>query len=164
VHDAFASGPARELLRHALATLAYRGDKVLRDAPGDFAAFRVGPTSRTPIEILAHVGDLLDWGLWLAKGEHVWRASPPQSWQGEVARFFQALADFDGQLASSVPLGFPPGKIFQGPVADALTHVGQLAMLRRLAGRPVRGEDYFRADISVGRVGPDQPAPVREFD
>jgi len=75
VHDAFASGPARELLRHALATLAYRGDKVLRDAPGDFAAFRVGPTSRTPIEILAHVGDLLDWGLWLAKAGRIARSA-----------------------------------------------------------------------------------------
>jgi len=155
---------ARTLLRHSVATLAYRGGKAVRDEPPGFAEFRIGPTTRTPGQILAHVGDLLDWGLHLAKGENVWKDSAPLPWLDEVARFFGGLAAFDAYLASDAPLGFPAGKLFQGPVADALTHVGQISMLRRLAGAPVRGENYFRAEIQIGRVGKDQEAPRREFD
>jgi hypothetical protein len=156
--------PELELLRHTLATLAYRGGKVLRDAPEEFAEFRVAATSRTPIQIVAHVGDLLDWALHLADGEHVWQDSTTISWQREVERFFLRLAELDARLSSGRALGFPLERLFQGPIADALTHVGQLAMLRRLAGFPVRGENYFKAEIRAGRVGPDQSVPKREFD
>ncbi len=154
----------REFLRHTLATLAYRGGKALRGAPPDFGEFRIGEQTRTPSEILAHMGDLLDWALSLAKGTHVWRDSPPGPWASDVQRFFEALARFDGYLASDGPLGFPAEQLFQGPIADALTHVGQIAMLRRLAGCPVRGENYFKAEIVAGRVGDDQSAPRREFE
>jgi hypothetical protein len=154
----------RELLRHAVATLAYRGGKVLCDPPWGFASLRIGEKTRTPVEILAHIGDLLDWALWLAKGERRWSNSAPQAWDREVARFFDSLARLDALLASAEPLAAPPEKLFQGPIADALTHVGQIALLRRLGGAPVRGENYFRADIVAGRVGPEQSAPRREFD
>jgi len=154
----------RDLLRHAVATLAYRGGKALRDAPEGFGEFRIAPGSRTPREILAHIGDLLDWALWLARGEYRWTDATPGSWEGEVVRFHAGLAAFDAYLASDRPLGFPAAKLFQGPVADALTHVGQIAMLRRLAGAPVRGENYFKADIEAGRTGPEQAPPRREFD
>jgi len=153
----------REFLRHTLATLAYRGGKAVRKVPAGFGDFRIGPKSRTPAEILAHIGDLLDWALWLAKGEHIWKPTPPKTWAADVKRFHAALTKLDRYLASSKPLGFPPGQIFQGAIADALTHVGQIAMLRRLAGSPVKGENYFRATIEIGRVGADQPSPVREF-
>jgi hypothetical protein len=156
--------PAPALLRHTLATLAYRGGKALRDAPAELAEFRVAARSRTPLQILAHVGDLLDWALELCEGRHVWQESTPISWEREVERFFEGLAALDARLASGRPLGFPPERIFQGPIADALTHVGQLAMLRRLAGSPVRGENYFKAEIRAGRVGADQADPVREFE
>jgi len=152
------------LLRHTLATLAYRGGKVLRDAPPGFAEFRVAARTRTPIQIVAHVGDLFAWALHLAEGEHVWQDSTPLSWEREVERFFDGLAALDARLASGRPLGFPAERLFQGPIADALHHVGQLAMLRRLADAPVRGENYFKAKIEAGTVGPEQPAPVREFD
>ena len=155
---------ARSLLRHALATLAYRAGKTLRGAPPTFADYRAGPGSRTPVEILAHMGDLLDWGLHLAQGHHIWQDSPPRPWDDEVARFFAALRACDDFLASDERLGFLPGRLFQGPIADALWHTGQLAMLRRMAGAPIRGENYFKADIEVGRVGPEQAAPRREFD
>jgi hypothetical protein len=156
--------PKRELLRHTVATLAYRGGKVLRGAPEGFASFRPGEGTRTPGEIVAHIGDLLDWALSIAKGEQAWKDSAPLSWEEGTARFFEALGRFDAFLASDAPLGRSAEKLFQGPVADALAHVGQIAMLRRLAGSPVRGENYFKAEIAAGRVGADQAPPRVEFE
>lgn len=159
-----AADSARGMLRHTLATLAYRGGKTLAGAPEGFGEFRAGDTTRTPAEILAHLGDLLDWALHMTAGRHVWKDTGPLAWDAGVDRFFRGLAELDAVLASDAPLGYPAERLFQGPVADALTHVGQLAMLRRMAGAPVRGENYFRADISAGRVGPDQSAARVEFD
>jgi hypothetical protein len=158
-----AADPRRELLRHAVATLAYRGGKGVRDAPADFADFQAGEGVRTPGQILAHIGDLLDWGLSIAKGQRTWQNSKPLPWQEEIERFFAALKMFDDFLASSEPLHAPPEKLFQGPVADALTHVGQINILRRLARVPVKGESYYEAAIETGRVSADQAAPKREF-
>ncbi|HMD33437.1 MAG TPA: hypothetical protein VKH42_00650 [Vicinamibacterales bacterium] len=153
----------RALLRHTIATIAYRGGKTVRDAPPGFAEFRVGDSSRTPAAILAHVGDLFDWALSIAKGAQAWHDSAPLAWDAEVARFFDALKRFDDYLQSDAPLAVPPERLFQGPIADALTHVGQLAMLRRLAGGPIRPENYYQAEIAAGRVGGEQTAPRREF-
>ena len=152
------------LLRHTVATLAYRGGKAVRGAPASFAGFRAVEGSRTPGEILAHVNDLFDWAVQLADGEHVWKDSTPLPWEKEVARFYEGLSRFDARLASAEPLGCPEEKLFQGPIADALTHVGQIAMLRRIAGSPVKGESYFKAEISAGRLGADQASPRVEFD
>ena len=154
----------REMLRHTLATLAYRGGKVVRGSTDHFSEFKTEATIRTPGQILAHVGDLLDWALGLADGRHDWHDSAPLPWPEEVARFFQALARLDARLAREAPLGWSERLIFQGPIADALTHVGQIAMLRRMFGSPVRGESYLKAEIVAGRVGPEQSAPRREFD
>jgi len=154
----------REFLRHTLATLAYRAAKATRGAPDTFATFQAGPTSRTPVEVLAHMGDLLDWALYLARGEQNWHDSMPLPWDREVARFFAALDAFDAYLASEEPLGWSAERLFQGPIADALTHTGQLTMLRRLAGAPVRGENYARATITAGTVGISQAVATYEFD
>lgn len=159
-----ASDSGRELLRHTVAALAYRGGKAVRDAPESFSNFQAGGNVRTPGRILAHINDVLDWGLSIAKGKQTWRDSTPLAWNEEVERFFAALQAFDDFLASAEPLHAPAEKLFQGPVADALTHVGQIAMLRRLAGQPMRGENYFVADICAGRVGPEQTTPRKEFD
>ncbi|MGC2330183.1 MAG: hypothetical protein WA581_01915 [Candidatus Acidiferrales bacterium] len=158
------SGSDRQLLRHTLATLAYRGGKALRDVPEGFAGFRVGDKTRTPGQILAHMGDLLDWALSLAKGAQKWHNSPALPWKDGTDRFFWALRAFDKFLVSDAPLGTPASGLFQGPIADAFTHVGQISMLRRLAGAPVRGENYLQADVTIGRVGPKQSTPKREFD
>jgi hypothetical protein len=155
---------ARELLRHTVATLAYRGGKATRDVPAGFAEFKASPTTRTPGEILAHIGDLLDWGLSLARGKQEWRPRAPQAWEEDVGRFHAGLAALDAFLASPEPLGTPAEGIFRGPVADALTHVGQIGLLRRMAGAPVRGENDLKADIATGRVGAEQSAPRSEFD
>jgi hypothetical protein len=155
---------ARDLLRHSLATIAYRAGKVLRDVPESFAKFQPPEKARTPEQILAHIGDLLDWALSMAKGEGAWKDSQPLPWDREVVRFFAALGRFDAYLEGHEPLRASPEKLFQGPVADALNHVGQLAMMRRLAGVPMKGENYFKADIAAGRVGPEQAPPKREFD
>jgi hypothetical protein len=157
------SDPARQLLRHALATLAYRGGKAVRGAPDSFADFSASPETRTPGQILAHIGDLLDWALSMARGRQQWRQSPPLPWPEEVRRFFAALEAFDAYLASDGPLHAPVEKLLQAPIADALTHVGQITMLRRIAGVPIRAENYYVAKIAAGSVGADQPAPVREL-
>ena len=151
-------------LRHAVATLAYRAAKPLRDAPAEFTGFRPGEGSRSAGEILAHMGDLFDWALSIARGKEQWRNSKPQSWSEDSERFFAALTAFDAYLASGSELHAAPEKLFQGAVADALTHVGQINMLRRLAGNRVKGENYYVAKIEAGRTGPDQPAPVSEFN
>jgi hypothetical protein len=157
------SDPKRELLRHCLATLAYRGGKAIRNVPNTFADFQAGEGVRTPGKILAHIGDLLDWGLSIAIGKRDWHDSKPLPWEKEVERFFAALKKFDDFLASTEPLQASPEKLFQGPIADALTHVGQVAILRRMAGEPVKGESYYDAEIMLGRVGADQVKPKREF-
>jgi hypothetical protein len=153
--------PKRELLRHTLATLAYRGAKPLRDAPATFADF--SGAGRTPAQILAHLGDLLEWALSMADGTRKWNDSKPLPWSEESERFFAALKKFDDYLVSDQALQAPIEKLFQGPIADALTHVGQLAMMRRLAGCPIQGENYYAATIEVGRVGTDQAPPKRTF-
>ncbi len=155
--------PARELFRHTLATLAYRGGKTLRDTDNGFATFGAGQSTRTPLEILAHIGDLLQWALSIARGKEAWTKADTRTWDREVERFFAALQEFDQYLASAEPLAVSPQQLFQAPIADALTHVGQLAMLRGLAGIPIRGENYFKAGIATGKVGPDQSTPVYEF-
>jgi hypothetical protein len=158
------AGPDHQWLRHALATLAYRGGKTLRGAPAGFAEFRVGERTRTPAQILAHLGDLVRWALTQAQGKPAWHNSAVVSWEEGSARFFAALQELDDYLASNETIGCTPQKMFQGAIADALTHVGQLAMLRGLAGAPVRGENYAQADIEAGRVGAEQSPPRREFD
>ncbi len=138
---------AKDLFRHTLATLAYRGGKAFNGVPENFSEFRTAPGSRSAGEILAHIGDLLDWALIMAKDKHVWHETAPQGWSQDVQRFSLALAAFDAFIASDAPLQAPLDKLFQGPVADALTHVGQVAMLRRLAESPLKPENYFRAAI-----------------
>jgi hypothetical protein len=154
----------RALLRHTVATVAYRGGKAVRDAPASFATYSVDGTPRTPAKILAHVGDLFDWALAQARGAEAWSDSTPLEWDREIERFFATLQRFDDFLASDAPLAATPERIFQGAVADALAHVGQLAMLRRLAGTRMKSENYSRAEIVAGRVGAEQTAPRREFE
>jgi hypothetical protein len=153
--------PKRELLRHTVASLAYRAARAVNDAPESFAAFDV--SGRKPAEILAHMGDLFDWALSSVQGREQWHTSKPLAWPAETQRFFEALKTFDDYLASSEPLHASVDRLFQGPIADALTHVGQLAMLRRLAGCPTCGENFYVAKVSVGQVSSDQPPAVEPF-
>ena len=153
----------REFLRHAVATVAYRGGKALRGAPESFAAFDPPPGGKTPAQILAHMGDLYDWAFSMARGKQEWHNSTPLPWTREVERFFKTLHAFDDYLASDAPLEFPAEKLFQGAIADSLTHVGQIAMMRRLAGCAMKGENYARAEIVAGRVSFEQTPPKQEF-
>ena len=156
------SDSGRDFLRHTVATLAYRGGKVVRDAPPSFAAYDGG--TRPPAKILAHIGDLLDWALSMADGSKQWHDAEPLPWDEECTRFYAALQKLDDYLASEAPVACPLEKLFQGPVADALAHTGQLAMLRRMSGAPMKSENYFAADVAAGRVGREQTPPKREFD
>ncbi|MGA3049310.1 MAG: hypothetical protein ABSD67_21950 [Terracidiphilus sp.] len=151
----------RELLRHTLATVAYRAARALNGAPDGFDGF--DGAGKPPALILAHMGDVLDWSLSIAKGDERWQTSQPLPWAGEQQRFFSSLKALDEFLASDDPLRAPIERLFQGPVADVLTHIGQLAMLRRLAGKPTRGENFYIAAVSAGQVAPEQPEPVNPF-
>jgi hypothetical protein len=151
----------RELLRHTLASLAYRAARALDGAPEGFADF--DGAGRKPVVILAHMGDLFDWALSAAEGKERWRFSKPLPWAEENARFFAAVGALDAYLASREPVHASIEGLMQGPVTDALTHVGQLAMMRRLAGSPTVGENFFVAAVAVGQVGAEQPAAVQPF-
>jgi hypothetical protein len=142
----------REMLRHMVATVAYRGGLAVTDAPPGFDTFRAHETTRTPGEILAHIGDLLEGSLHLVKGEMVYLTSAPLPWAEDVTRFFAAAKNFDSYLASEAPLACPVERLIQGPVGDALTHVGQIVMLRRMAGKPIRVGEYFTAEIVAGEI------------
>ena len=150
----------RDLLRHTVATLAYRAAKALRDAPPSFAAFDAA--GRSPLAILSHLGDLIEWAISMADGTRKWREETPESWQQSSDRFFDLMQRFDALLASDAELQCDGRRLVQGPIADALTHVGQLAMLRRM-GAGIGGENYFKAEIAVGRVGAEQVAPKITF-
>ncbi len=151
----------RKLLRHTVAALAYRAARAFDGAPDTFATF--DGAGRRPAVILAHMGDLFDWALSMVEGAERWHNSSPLAWPAEKQRFFATLAAFDAYLASDKPVHAAAEPLFQGPIADALTHVGQLAMLRRLAGCPTNGENFFVATIAVGQVSAEQPAPVQPF-
>ena len=151
----------RELLRHTLASLAYRAARALDGAPDSFGSF--DGAGRKPVVILAHMGDLFDWSLSMAEGQQRWHNSEPLAWDEEKKRFFAALGAFDAYLASGKPMHAAIEKLLQGPVVDALTHVGQLAMIRRLSGCATVGENFFVAAVAVGQVGENQPAPVQPF-
>lgn len=154
----------RALLRHTVATVAYRGGKAVRGVPASFASYSGDNSTRTAAKILAHVGDLYDWALSQARGAEAWHDSAPLDWDREVDRFFTTLQQFDAYLASDAPLAVSHEKLFQGAIADSLAHIGQLAMLRRLGGAKMKSENYSKADIVTGRVGSEQTPPKREFD
>jgi hypothetical protein len=144
--------PKRGLLRHLLATVAFRGNVAIRDAPNDFAGFKIAEGVRTPAEVLAHIGDLLQGSVYLLKGEMVYLNAEPLAWSDETARFFSAIKELDSFLVSGAPIDIPIEKLTQGPIADALTHIGQIILLRRAAGSPVRSESYFQAEIVPGKM------------
>jgi len=154
---------SRAVVRHLAATLAYRAAKVMRDVEPGFGQRAFGDSTRTPVRIVAHMADLMAWAMSLTRGGFEWKAPGSNDWNVEVGRFFENLAALDQALGSSPEKGSIE-QLIQGPLADALTHVGQLAMLRGMAGNPVRPESYARAQIITGRVGIDQAPPGREFN
>ena len=154
----------RLILRHLLATIAYRAGKAIRNTPDAFGQYRETPDSRSSVEIVSHMGDLMEWVLRMLRGEWLWTTAAPLPWDEEVARFFRTLKGVDDELASGAPIRWDPAKVIQGGLADALTHTGQLAMLRRLSGHRMKSESYARADIVTGRVGPDQTPPQSKYE
>ena len=157
----FCMDAKRDLLRHTLATLAYRASRAVEGAGDEFGNYAGG--GKRPVEILAHMGDLFDWALSMANGKQRWQNSEPLPWLEEKRRFFAALRAFDARLAADEPIEAPLERLFQGPVADALTHVGQITMLRRLAGAPTQGENFYVAEIVVGRTGEEQVEAKKKF-
>ena len=162
--NANVSDSARALLRHMLATLAYRAAKTVRGAPEEFGSFRIAARTRTPGEIVAHMGDLMEWATTMAQGRPHWRTAPAADWKNDVGRLFAAVTSLDAAVAGDAPIETALlYQLLQGPIADALTHTGQLALLRRLAGAPIKGENFPDARIVAGQTGLDQPPPGQEF-
>lgn len=150
----------RTLLRHFLAALAYRTQKALRGAPADFGSFSVGMRVRTPAQLLRHMTSVLGYARTLFRGGDYWPDALP-TFQDEVDRFHSMLADLANDLESGVPLrGVSPERLLQGPFSDAMTHAGQLAMLRRMANSPVAPENFVDAAIDPARLGSNQPDSV----
>jgi hypothetical protein len=150
----------RELLRHFLAALAYRTQKALRDAPPDFGAFCPAKGVRTPAQLVCHMTSVLGYArTFFVGGEY--RPGVLPSLADEVARFHDMVEDLARHLRVGTPLqqGMSEERLLQGPLSDAMTHAGQLGMLRRLAGAPVAPENFIVADIDAERCGPEQPLP-----
>jgi hypothetical protein len=150
----------RIMLRHCLAALAYRTQKALHGAPSGFGDFSAGERTRTPRDLVRHMTSVLGYARTYFVGGRYWPEELPDL-ASEVERFHAMVADVAGYLAREEPLlGITPEQLLQGPFADAMTHAGQLALLRRLAGAPVPPENFIVADIHPDRLGPEQPAPV----
>jgi len=147
----------RDLLRHFLAAIAYRTQKALRGAPVGFADFRAAPGVRTPHELLRHMSDVLGYARTVFTGG-TWRAHKLPSLAGEIERFHAILEDLADLLAEREFAAATPKQLLQGPLADVMTHAGQLAMLRRLEGSPVPPENFIVAEVDAANLGPDQPA------
>lgn len=152
--------PSRRLLRHFLAALAYRTQKALRGAPADFGDFRAAGNVRTPHELLWHMTGLMGYARTFLRGGDY---APPAvaSLAAEVARFHEQLALLAADLADpALTSRLTDEQFLQGPLADAMTHAGQLALLRRLAGAPVPSENFIHAAVDPGNLGPEQPEPA----
>jgi hypothetical protein len=148
------------LLRHFLAALAYRTQKALRDAPPTFGAFQAGRQVRSPAELVRHMTSVLGYARTFFVGGS-YRPEPLPTLDAEVGRLHGMLHDLRDLIGRGTALrGATPEQLLQGPLADAMTHVGQLAMLRRLAGSPVAPENFVVASIDPANVGPAQPAPT----
>lgn len=151
---------AQNLLRHFLAALAYRTQKALRDAPAEFSEFRAGINVRTPHELVWHMTGVIGYARTFFMGGE-WRPDRLETFDAEVRRFHDLLEDLARHLDAGTPLqGTTYERLLQGPLSDAMTHAGQLAMLRRLAGSPVPPENFLRADIRPDNLSPDQPSPI----
>jgi len=152
----------RELLRHFLAAIAYRTQKALRGAPDHYPTFSAGHRVRTPVELLRHMSALMGYVRTLFQGgSYPVKPDPLPTFNDEVARFHDLVGAVGELLSSGAPCSISTEQLLQGPFADTMTHVGQLAMLRRLADSPVAPENFIYADIRADRLHADQPAPAR---
>jgi hypothetical protein len=143
-----------------MAALAYRTQKALREAPESFADFAAAPGVRTPHELIRHMTGVLGYARTFFIGGK-WRPQKLPSFQEEILRFHELLKSLGQHLDDGTPFeGTTPERMLQGPFSDAMTHAGQLAMLRRLHGSPVPAENFVVADIDASNLGPDQPDPV----
>ena len=150
----------REVLRHFLATLAYRTQKALRGAPEGFESFSAGSGTRTPEQLVRHMRGVIGYARTCFVGG-VYRAEPQESFEGEVEAFHAIVADLSAHLAAGTPLrDLGLEQLLQGPLSDAMTHAGQLALLRRLAGSPVESENFLFAHVSADNLGSRQPSPA----
>jgi hypothetical protein len=157
----FVMDDKRNLLRHFLAALAYRTQKALRGAPESFASFKAAPKVRTPHELVHHMDSLMGYArTFFIGGEY--RQEMLADFKAEILRLHATIEDVAHHLETGTPFhDITPERMLQGPFADAMSHIGQIAMLRRLAGLPVPPENFIYADVNADNLGPEQPLPIR---
>ena len=154
---------ARDTLRHFLAALAYRLQKSIRGAPEDYWYFEAGQGVRTPGRIVRHINGVLSYAVAIIESGNLDQRTHLEdlSWQDELERFHQTLKVLDQHLLNQPNLSDDLlRRLLQGPLSDAMTHIGQLATLRRMAGFPVRAENFMKANVQTGHLGADQPEPL----
>lgn len=149
----------KETLRHFLASIAYRATKATKNAPETYPDLYIGKGVRTPLRILHHITGVLTYAHSFFEYYETTR-SEPKSWNHEVGKFYDILSKLDKSFREKNPSGVTEEQLLQGPLSDAMTHIGQLLMLRRMADSPVPSENFIYADIRKGEVGPNQPDPV----
>ena len=154
------SRESRRLLQHFLAAVAYRTQKALRGAPDAFADFRAGINVRTPHEIVWHMTGVIGYARTMFHGGRFTPARA-ETFPREIERLhatFEGLREDFGNPGLSASI--TDEQFLQGPLSDAMTHAGQLALLRRLAGSPVASEDFIFAKIDASNVTADQADPA----
>jgi hypothetical protein len=151
----------RELLQHFLAALAYRTQKALRGSSENFPSFRAGAKVRTPHELVSHMNSVLGYATTFFLGGS-YRVPQLADFGKEVERFHSTLTSLSELVAKESDwVEISPEQLLQGPLSDAMTHAGQLAMLRRLAADPIPPENFIFAEIDAGNLSPEQPQPAR---
>jgi len=151
---------SRHLLQHFLAALAYRTQKALRDAPQGFDAFTAGENVRSPHQLLWHMTSVIGYARTMLRGGTF---SPPglATLEEEIVRFHDTLRALHDDFGDeSLTAQISDEQFLQGPLSDAMTHAGQLAMLRRMFGSPVASENFIFAAVHTDNVSASQAEPA----
>ncbi len=135
-------------IQHFLKVLSYRFEKAIHNAAESYPKHASGHGIRTPLELLGHMNGVLEFAISSLKNQPR-RNIPEQSWQEQITLYYEKLKELNQLMQENSFDTDTLERILQGPLADAMTHIGQLAMMRRLANSAIAGENYFAADMSL---------------
>ena len=146
-----------ELLRHTLSTIAYRFQKSVSSANEDFGNFRAAEDSRTAVEIINHIFDIINKTKVFIKDDRFDKSLPIQlDFKSEIDRFHNTLQELDFLLSETELEIDYSKKLIQGPLSDVLSHIGQIALMSGLDGNKIKGENFSSAKIITGNTSSNQ--------